>query len=152
MCKKAYKGFGMNGIIASLYKESIDRVYSDYIDMANRIKEFLPSKVDILEVASGPGYLSIELAKETDFKVTGLDIRPTFAEIAMSKAKENNVEVDFKLSKWKSLFISLNFKWVLRKRAYSIEQMEQLVGNSKFFDYQINKGWIGFELWLHKPA
>lgn len=50
---------------------------------------------DILEVASGPGYLSIELAKEPTFNVTALDVSETFVQIASQKAKENHVAVKF---------------------------------------------------------
>lgn len=220
MLKKAYKGFGMKGIIAKLYAKYVEKVYADYGEMAERLKKFLPIDIDILDVASGPGYLSIELAKETGFNVTGLDISPTFVQIANNKAKESHVAVNFvignasempfaadqfdfvicssafnyfseplnaineiyrvlktegyaliidirnditnkdidyfiqrmQLSKWSRLFVSLNFKWVLRERAYSIEQMEKFVKASRFKDYQISKGWIGFELWMHKQS
>ncbi|NLT95835.1 MAG: class I SAM-dependent methyltransferase [Clostridia bacterium] len=49
---------------------------------------------DVLEVAPGPGYLAIELAKR-GFKVTGIDISPDFVKIAKQNAKEANVSVNF---------------------------------------------------------
>jgi ubiquinone/menaquinone biosynthesis C-methylase UbiE len=49
----------------------------------------------ILEIAPGPGYLSIELAKLGDYRVVGLDISKTFVEIAMANAKAAGVAVEF---------------------------------------------------------
>ena len=49
----------------------------------------------VLEVAPGPGYLSIELARR-GFLVTGVEISADFVEIEKQNAKEANVSVDFK--------------------------------------------------------
>ena len=49
----------------------------------------------MLEVAPGPGFLSIELAK-LGYRVTGLDISHTFVELARQKAREAGVQVDFR--------------------------------------------------------
>jgi ubiquinone/menaquinone biosynthesis C-methylase UbiE len=186
--------------------------------MASRIKKIITGKTDILDVASGPGFLSIELAKEPDYNVTGLDISADLVNIARGKAQEKHVVVKFvagdaanmpfaeaqfdflicnaafnyfseplkalnemyrvlkpggkaliidmrndvtdeeidyivermQLGKLNSMLTSANFKWILRKRAYSIAQMEQLVAASKFEYYRIDKEWINFELWLIK--
>jgi ubiquinone/menaquinone biosynthesis C-methylase UbiE len=50
----------------------------------------------VLEVAPGPGYLSIELARLGKYKTTGLDISKDLVEIASGKAKKAGVEVDFR--------------------------------------------------------
>src|SRR5579859_554438 len=50
----------------------------------------------MLEVAPGPGYLTIELARLGRFEVTGLDISHTFVEIASRNAAEAHVTVDFR--------------------------------------------------------
>lgn len=218
MGNKAYKGIGLEGIIGRLYAKSVEKVYEDYIEMAARIKKIITGKTDILEVASGPGYLSIELAKNADYNVTGLDISATLVEIAKGRAQKESVAVKFvagnaadmpfaaaqfdfvicnaafnyfaeplkalnemhrvlrpggkaliidirnditdeeidyitermQLGKINSMLTSLHFKQVLRKRAYSIEQMEQLVRASSFEYHRIDKEWINFELWLLK--
>ena len=49
----------------------------------------------VLEVAPGPGYLAIEIARAGDFAVTGLDISHTFVEIARANARKAEVAVDF---------------------------------------------------------
>jgi 2-polyprenyl-3-methyl-5-hydroxy-6-metoxy-1,4-benzoquinol methylase len=42
----------------------------------------------VLEVAPGPGYLSIEIAKLGNYNVTGLNLTKTFVEIAQSNANK----------------------------------------------------------------
>lgn len=55
----------------------------------------LPEGANVLEVAPGPGYLAIELAKLGKQHVTGLDISTTFVEIATKNAVQEGVQVDF---------------------------------------------------------
>ncbi len=50
----------------------------------------------MLEVAPGPGYLSIEIARAGRFKVTGLDISRTMVDIARENAAAAGVAVDFR--------------------------------------------------------
>lgn len=49
----------------------------------------------VLELAPGPGYFAIELAKLSSYQITGLDISHTFVEIARRNAQEAKVAVDF---------------------------------------------------------
>jgi ubiquinone/menaquinone biosynthesis C-methylase UbiE len=49
----------------------------------------------VLEIATGPGYFCIELAKLGSFKITGLDISHDLVEIARANARQAGVEVDF---------------------------------------------------------
>lgn len=49
----------------------------------------------ILEVAPGPGYLSVELARLDRFAVTGLDVSHTFVALARELALDAGVSVDF---------------------------------------------------------
>lgn len=50
----------------------------------------------VLEVAPGPGYLAVEIAKLNRFLVTGLDVSQTMVEIARANARAAGVEVDFR--------------------------------------------------------
>ena len=61
-----------------------------------RVNETVPAGSHVLEVAPGPGFLSIELARSGKYHVTGLDISKTFVEIAQANAREANVPVDFR--------------------------------------------------------
>jgi ubiquinone/menaquinone biosynthesis C-methylase UbiE len=56
----------------------------------------VPAGGTILEVAPGPGYLAIELAKLGPYKIAGLDISKKFVEIAQGKAREAGVAVEFR--------------------------------------------------------
>ena len=49
----------------------------------------------MLEVAPGPGYFAIEMARLDRLRVTGLDISHTFMEIARENARQAGVSVDF---------------------------------------------------------
>lgn len=64
-------------------------------EYADEIESLVKSGASILEVAPGPGYLSIELARR-GFNVTAVDISRDFVRIAKENAKEANVSVDFK--------------------------------------------------------
>jgi ubiquinone/menaquinone biosynthesis C-methylase UbiE len=60
------------------------------------VHETVPAGSHVLEVAPGPGFLSVELARSGKYHVTGLDISKTFVEIAQSNAREAIVSVDFR--------------------------------------------------------
>ena len=51
----------------------------------------------VLEVAPGPGYLAIELARLRRYGVTGLDISRTFVEIATGNARKAGVQAEFRV-------------------------------------------------------
>ena len=63
---------------------------------AAQLTEGLLSDADVLEVAPGPGYLAIDMARRGRFHVTGLDISRTFVEIANENAAQADVRVDFR--------------------------------------------------------
>ncbi|MGY6656997.1 class I SAM-dependent methyltransferase [Amycolatopsis sp. TRM77291] len=62
---------------------------------ARELTAGLPEGAKILEVAFGPGYFAVELAR-LGFSVTGLDVAPTFVEIASEYARAQGVEVSFR--------------------------------------------------------
>jgi ubiquinone/menaquinone biosynthesis C-methylase UbiE len=63
---------------------------------AARLTAALPEGATVLEVAPGPGYLSIEIARLGRSRVTGLDISRTMVEIAGEKARQAGVSADFR--------------------------------------------------------
>jgi len=69
----------------------------DFRRQARTTAEHLSSGCNVLEVAPGPGFFAIELAKLGDFKITGLDISRTFVEIATENARNAGVRIDFRL-------------------------------------------------------
>ena len=67
-----------------------------YRKQASQLTAGLPEGANVLEVAPGPGYLSIEMARLGRFHVTALDISHTFVEIGSENARQAGVTVDFR--------------------------------------------------------
>jgi ubiquinone/menaquinone biosynthesis C-methylase UbiE len=93
--KKSYKGMAMEGTIARWYAKNTKGNIKQYKNWAKIIAENVEERSKVLEIAPGPGYLSIELAKLGDYNVTGLDISKTFVEIAKNNADQAGVKVRF---------------------------------------------------------
>jgi ubiquinone/menaquinone biosynthesis C-methylase UbiE len=94
---KGYKGLGMEGSIARWYEKNTRKSMEAFRVEADRLKAFLPDGGDLLEVAPGPGFLAIEMARDPTIRVTGLDISRTFVELARKNAAEAGVRADFQL-------------------------------------------------------
>jgi ubiquinone/menaquinone biosynthesis C-methylase UbiE len=93
---KAYKGLPMEGIIASWYAKTTLKDLKRHKLMAKQLVEKIPANGNVLEIAPGPGYFSIELAKLGNYQITGLDISKSFVEIARKNAEEAGAKVDFR--------------------------------------------------------
>lgn len=96
MQAKAYKGIGMEGQVAKWYATNSRKDIGEFTALARRMASSLTEGASVLEVAPGPGYFAIELAKLGKFTITGLDISKTFVAIARKNAKEEAVNVDFR--------------------------------------------------------
>jgi ubiquinone/menaquinone biosynthesis C-methylase UbiE len=92
---KGYKGIGMEGPVARWYAKNTAKALGEFQQCAHEIARQLPEGSRILEIAPGPGYLAIELAKLGRYQISGLDISRTFVGIAREKARAAAVEVDF---------------------------------------------------------
>jgi ubiquinone/menaquinone biosynthesis C-methylase UbiE len=215
--KKGYKGLGMEGAIARWYARNTEN--SDrFREVAERIAGSLTDGARILEVAPGPGYLAIELAKHGLFHVSGLDISKTFVQLAADNAAQAGVAADFhhgdaanmpfdadsfdvivcmaafknftepvralnemhrvlktggraliidlrpdvsdaaiaaevkkmRLSWFSAVLTKLTFKYMLRKRAYSREQLRHMASQTPFKTCEIREESIGYEVSLGK--
>ena len=93
--KKAYKSVAMEGMIASWYAKNTGQNLAEFERDAERIAARLKPGARILEVAPGPGYLSIALARQ-GFGVTGLDISRSFVRIAAENAGAAGVDATFR--------------------------------------------------------
>jgi ubiquinone/menaquinone biosynthesis C-methylase UbiE len=94
--RKGHKGLGMEGFIATWYARNTGKNLDAYRRDARRVAERVPDGGRILDLAAGPGYLAIELARLGKFHVEGLDISDTFVRIATEHAHQANVEVPFR--------------------------------------------------------
>jgi ubiquinone/menaquinone biosynthesis C-methylase UbiE len=95
--QKGYKGLPMEGIVARWYtriRRSGSQI-EEWRKQAAQLTEGLPDGADVLEVAPGPGYFAIELARGGRLHVIGLDISYTFVGIAREHARRAGVSVDF---------------------------------------------------------
>jgi len=92
-----FKGPEMEGVVARWYARirGTGSQIEGYRKEAERLTGSLPAGARVLEVAFGPGYLAIELARLGRFQVTGLDVSHTFVKIATGKAREAGVSADF---------------------------------------------------------
>lgn len=89
------KDIGIYGFVAKEYdRNSRKSRLPEMQSYANEVEYYVGKGANVLEVAPGPGYLSIELAKR-GFHVTAVDISPDFVEIAKRNASEAAVSVNF---------------------------------------------------------
>ncbi|MGO8789579.1 MAG: class I SAM-dependent methyltransferase [Terriglobia bacterium] len=119
---KAYKGIGMEGWIARWYAANTGKSMEDFRALARRVSSDLAPGSVVLELAPGPGYFAIELAKLSSCQITGLDISKTFLEIARQNAQEAKVNREF----------------------------EKFVSQTEFQHADIQEGRIGLEVRLQK--
>lgn len=69
---------------------------AEYRGQAVLLTEGLPDGAAVLEVAPGPGYQAVEIAKRGPYQVTGLDISRTMVDLARERARQEGVSVDFR--------------------------------------------------------
>lgn len=94
--QRRFKDIGIEGIAARWYdKYTRKHRLSEMTEYAKEVAKRIQDGSSILEVAPGPGYLAIELAKLGTFSIIGLDISKDFVEIARKNAKEAGVKVEF---------------------------------------------------------
>jgi ubiquinone/menaquinone biosynthesis C-methylase UbiE len=86
----------MEGAVARWYDKSTRKDMERFRALAAKLRTVLPQGGDMLEVAPGPGYVAIEMAKGGAYRVTGLDVSRTMVELAHRNAAEAGVEVDFR--------------------------------------------------------
>jgi ubiquinone/menaquinone biosynthesis C-methylase UbiE len=91
---KGYKGLGMEGYIARWYARNTANQDRQQLAAEAVARQVAPGG-SVLEVAPGPGYLAIALARRGAHRVVGLDISKTFVEMARAKAQAAGVAVEF---------------------------------------------------------
>jgi ubiquinone/menaquinone biosynthesis C-methylase UbiE len=91
------KGPEMEGAVARWYAKvrSSGSQIEEYRKQAAQLTEGLPAGAKVLEVAPGPGYQAVEIAR-LGFHVTGLDISHTFVQIGSENARKAGVSVHFR--------------------------------------------------------
>ncbi len=85
----------MEGAVATWYAKHTAKLSADFAGEARRIAESLPAGARVLEVAPGPGYLAIEIAKLVRCRMVGADISRTFVRIANENAEKAGLDIAF---------------------------------------------------------
>jgi ubiquinone/menaquinone biosynthesis C-methylase UbiE len=117
--QRPYKGRGMDGWIARWYARTRSRDMEDFRRQAKAVADRLPSGSQVLEVAPGPGFFAIELARLGNFKITGLDISRTFVDMAVESARKAGLGVDFRLGNASAMpFVDESFDFVYCSAAF----------------------------------
>jgi ubiquinone/menaquinone biosynthesis C-methylase UbiE len=110
---------GMEGMSAKEYAANTAERIREYMTLAQRIGAQLAPGSAVLEVAPGPGYFSIELARLGAFQITGLDLSRTFVRLATMQAAKAHVSVEFLEGSASSLpFPARSFDFVVCRAAF----------------------------------
>jgi ubiquinone/menaquinone biosynthesis C-methylase UbiE len=119
VAQKPYKGKGMEGRVAQWYARTRRNDMEDFRRQAKAAAERLRRGCTVLEVAPGPGFFAIELAKLGDFRITGLDISRTLVEIAKENARNASVKIDFRLGNASAMpFADASFDFIYCSAAF----------------------------------
>jgi ubiquinone/menaquinone biosynthesis C-methylase UbiE len=148
----------------------------DFRRQAKSVAEQLRSGSDVLEVAPGPGFFAVELAKLGGFKITGLDVSRTLVEIATGNARDAGVKVDFRMGNASAMpFADDSFDFIYCSAAFknfsqpvkALDEMHRVLrpgGEAVIQDlrkdasleeintYVSESGRSGFDAWLTKMA
>jgi ubiquinone/menaquinone biosynthesis C-methylase UbiE len=148
---KPHKDRGMEGMVAKWYTTNTGQALDEFIQLAQRVARQLPRESTVLEVAPGPGYFCIELAKLGTYSITGLDISHTFVDIANKKALEAGVRVDFRQGNASSMpFVDNTFDFLLCRAAF--KNFGQPVGALREMCRVLKPGGRGLIIDLRKDA
>ena len=93
---KPRKDSPMEGWTAKWYAANTADMMNEYVELAERISAEVPPGLSVLEIAPGPGYFSIELARRGPYIVTGIDISRSFVKMASARAAALGIKVDFR--------------------------------------------------------
>ena len=92
---KARRDSPITGWTARWYSRLTLRDLDEFRKLAERTASQLPEGSDVLEVAPGPGYWAIELARLGSYRIKGLDLSADFVRIAGDNARRAGVAIDF---------------------------------------------------------
>lgn len=217
--QRRFKDIGIEGTSARWYDNNTRKHrLAEMKGYAKEVAQYIQDGCSVLEVAPGPGYLAIELAKLGKYRIIGLDISQDFVEIARRNAKEASVEIEFRRGSaddipfpdnafnfiictaafknfkepvkaliemnrvltpggialiidmnrnasnqqikdyirniesrgMHKLFMELIFKFLLRKAAYTEDELVNLISKTAFKEYVIKEVEIGFHIYLNK--
>lgn len=93
---RKFKDVGMSGSITRWYdKNTRENRMDEMREYAKEVARHIKDGANILEIAPGPGYMSIELAKTGNYNITGLDISHDMVKISRKNAEREKVNINF---------------------------------------------------------
>jgi ubiquinone/menaquinone biosynthesis C-methylase UbiE len=147
---KAYIGMGMEGSVARWYEKNTAKDMAEFRRLAGRIAGLLSGASAILEVAPGPGFLAVELAKR-GFAVTGLDVSKTFVELARKNAENSGVRIRFERGNASQMpFADQSFDFLVCRAAF--KNFADPVGALKEMHRVLKPGGRGLIIDLRRDA
>ena len=93
--RKPHADRPIEGLMAKWYAANTADMMHEYVELAERMSKQIAEGSKVLEVAPGPGYFCIELARRGRYDITGLDLSRSFVQMAAENALAAGVEVDF---------------------------------------------------------
>jgi len=150
MAAKAYIGMGMEGSIARWYERNTAKDMAEFRRLADRIAGLVPAGGQVLEVAPGPGFLAVELAKR-GLAVTGLDISKTFVELARKNAEVVGADARFEQGNVAQMpFADRSFDFLVCRAAF--KNFADPVGALKEMQRVLKPGGRGLIIDLRRDA
>jgi len=116
---KGYKGLPMEGCIATWYAKNTRKDMGEFRQLATVVTAQIAAGSRILEIAPGPGYLAIELAKLGTYTIVGLDISASFVRIATQNARTAGVNIEFRRGDAAAMpFDAASFDFIICRAAF----------------------------------
>lgn len=117
--RKPYKGLPMEGVLAAWYARTTAGQADAFAADAKRIAARLADGAKVLEIAPGPGYLAVALARLGAYRITGLDISESFVRIARANAARAGLAIEFRQGDAARLpFSDASFDFVVCRAAF----------------------------------
>lgn len=116
---KPHRDRGIEGRMARWYAATTSKMMRDFQDLAHKVARELPEGGSVLEVAPGPGYFCVELAKLGAYRVTGVDLSADMVRIARENAAAAGVTADFQQGNAANLpFAADSFDFLVCRAAF----------------------------------
>ena len=116
---KPHRDRGIEGRMATWYAATTSRMMRDFQDLAQKVARELPEGASVLEVAPGPGYFCVELAKLGAYRVTGVDLSADMVRIARENAAAAGVTAEFEQGNAANLpFTADSFDFLVCRAAF----------------------------------
>jgi ubiquinone/menaquinone biosynthesis C-methylase UbiE len=150
---KPHRDRGIEGRLATWYAATTAKSMRDFQDLAQRIARELPPAASVLEVAPGPGYFCIELAKLGPWHITGVDLSHDMVKIAREKAAQAGVHAEFQQGNSSSLpFPAGSFDFLVCRAAFknfaqpvrALQEMHRVLkpgGSALIIDLRRSASW-----------